>query len=999
MPRTKDLPLIGHYCTTWLFAIVFLCPHLLKGQGNTLPISPYFKNYTTEDGLPSNEVYQVVQDKNNYLWFATDRGVARYNGTDFRIYGTEDGFQGVSIFGFAFDKYDRLWCYSYQNEIYHFDGNRFHRHPVSDTLRSVMNKISNLFWEEDTLWLYDYYSTFRLKPDGQLISVPRVIRDSSYISVHQANDSSYVPSVTYDRPAYSKGIAIRTRDGKIIHKKFDALLPTPHRPMWLYSTGDKEDNGYIIWSPYLILWNRDTIYWKEFPAGLNHSINLDHQQNLWIGTYNGIHVFTRDNYQQPKADFLKDVNITCSLQDAEGGYWVTTHRRGVYYLPKAPLQTLPIKNTMTNSRGQSMQIIEDTLYYFSLESKIYKCILSTGAYEIISNAPGPGKLVKNNASEMVFVGQNKERFRHIPDIKGCYYTESINYLTLLPQQKILLSFYNYHTNTTYHCERKNWEDLKTDTLVTMQYDQRQRFHYPGPEYLYMGNRFGLTIVDLKTKEVVRKKNDLFNTRVTGIAGYDSLIVVATAGEGLLFILGDSLLGQIKRKDGLPDNLCNDIYIDEKQTLWVSTNSGLCRITDIDKDFFCNIHNYTRSEGMPSRQILSTITENGWVASITPQGIAYFKEEELKNTPPGFPVFLSSIEINKQPADELSLEDLSHKMNDIFITYEAVTFQYAEELQFRYRLLGLDSSWRSTSGFDIQYNNLSPGKYTFELQGGTLYDGWSTQKASFGFTILPPFWTTWWFLLLMIFFIAVNIFILFRWRLGVISRRQQVRNRLFFYRQQAIGLQMNPHFFFNSLASMQANILDNNQKGLLQQLTSFAKLIRYIFEVSLKNMVSLKEEISLLNHYLEFEKLRLKDELEYEFDLDASLDQSSMLIPTMLVQPIVENAVKHGRSARENKTCIRISISAIDDYLLIEVRDKGKGYDPLSGKQLKGYGGHVSAGLKLVRKRLVLLQEWLKQPAQLEIISHGTESKDPGTSVQVRIPIIKDENKYDKSRYR
>src|SRR5690606_26129894 len=113
------------------------------------------------------------------------------------------------------------------------------------------------------------------------------------------------------------------------------------------------------------------------------------------------------------------------------------------------------------------------------------------------------------------------------------------------------------------------------------------------------------------------------------------------------------------------------------------------------------------------------------------------------------------------------------------------------------------------------------------------------------------------------------------------------------------------------ASMQANILDNNQKGLLQQLTSFAKLIRYIFEVSLKNMVSLQEEINLLNHYLEFEKLRLKDELEYEFEVDPLLEESAILVPTMLVQPIVENAVKHGRSARENKTCIRISISAID----------------------------------------------------------------------------------------
>jgi sensor histidine kinase YesM len=225
-----------------------------------------------------------------------------------------------------------------------------------------------------------------------------------------------------------------------------------------------------------------------------------------------------------------------------------------------------------------------------------------------------------------------------------------------------------------------------------------------------------------------------------------------------------------------------------------------------------------------------------------------------------------------------------------------------------------------------------GEYDFEVRATNNSGEWS-EISRMQVIILPPFWLTWWFISLVIIASIALLILIFQIRIKAIKQKQEneklgFKNRLLFLEQQSLNASMNRHFIFNSLNSIQYFINSSNKLAANKYLTSFAKLIRKNLDSSQANnfIVTLKEEIERIELYLSLEKMRFEGKFEYEIDLDENIDTESIEIPSMILQPFVENSIIHGVLPVDRKGKILIRIYLEFGFLVLELTDDGMGID-------------------------------------------------------------------------
>jgi sensor histidine kinase YesM len=313
------------------------------------------------------------------------------------------------------------------------------------------------------------------------------------------------------------------------------------------------------------------------------------------------------------------------------------------------------------------------------------------------------------------------------------------------------------------------------------------------------------------------------------------------------------------------------------------------------------------------------------------------------------------------------------------------------------LEGFDKTWSpETKETFARYSNISAGKYVFKVISCNNEGLWNKEPATFSFTILPPVWKTWWFRITLSAAVLVLGFILFRLRIESIRRKeaekltreiQLANNEL-----KALRAQMNPHFIFNSLSSIQSFIMTKDEESALRYLNKFAKLMRMILSNSEKPSVTIHEEIDSLKLYLELEALRWDNKFDYTVDIDPKVETDFHKIPSMLIQPYVENAIIHGVIPRENperaggKGKIEITISQSDTYIICTILDNGIGRKK-SQSLRASRPAHESMGMKITGERLEVLNRIHHSDLSVQITDLEDENKNAlGTKVEIYIPI-------------
>jgi len=480
------------------------------------------------------------------------------------------------------------------------------------------------------------------------------------------------------------------------------------------------------------------------------------------------------------------------------------------------------------------------------------------------------------------------------------------------------------------------------------------------------------------------------------------IWVGTFGGGLnRYDRKTGVFSKYGKKEGFPDNVIYDIVEDRSGYLWLTSNSGLIRFNAKDN----TVAHYDVNDGIQSHEFnggAAEILADGRLVVGGMNGFNLFNPKDIKINRKIPKLVITEFSIFNKPYGDY-IEDgdtviLGPSNNFFSVSFAALDYTNPSKNQYSYILSNYDKDWIRTDATrrKAEYTDVKPGTYRFIVKG-TNNDGiWNEKGISFVIIVKPPFYKTWYFRLLLI---ALALFITWLFIRGRVKKvRQQnevatkmlnIEKEMFDLEQKALRLQMNPHFIFNSLNSIQSFIISNDSENAINYLAKFSQLMRLILTTSREAYIPLSQEISLLKHYLDLENMRFNNRFNYEIRVESGMDTEYMGIPPMIIQPYIENAILHGFMNKKTGDCrLLVQMWEEEDYILCVIEDNGIGRE--KAMEIKQKSGLIqkSQGIIITKERLDILNKQLKNKISVEITDLKDEAgKATGTRVRLVIPFI------------
>lgn len=505
---------------------------------------------------------------------------------------------------------------------------------------------------------------------------------------------------------------------------------------------------------------------------------------------------------------------------------------------------------------------------------------------------------------------------------------------------------------------------------------------------WVATEFGLKQFDadrmIYSASYTAKKNDphaISANAILSVEGLnDSTLVIGTLYGGLNFFNKRSkTFIQLTISTGSPSVTINSIKKDAGDNIWFTTDYGLFKYAPVKKEFtgynippsginssFKPGNFYCLKDG---RWLSNTATE---IIAFDPGGLQKQEAADLAVDITGFKIsgkdiFIDSLLYAKKPVR------LSYHQNFFSIEYGALTFAGLQETKYYYQLTGIDKDWvYAGSRRFANYTNLEPGDYTFRVKA--MNEAGNEKITSFQIIITPPFWKTTWFRVVALMAAIALVYVLFRKRVKAVRHESEMKQKIAETEMMALRAQMNPHFIFNCINSIDAMIQSNDKYHATVYLNKFARLIRNILDSSKQNLVTLGKDMETLKLYVELEQFRNRNKFTSEIKVDEELLQDDYKVPPLIIQPYVENAILHGlRNRLEGGGKLFIGVEKQNGCIRFIVRDNGAGRkrsEPVQGKSSYGMqiGGDRIRNFNNENKASVIVKDLREneQPAGTEI---------------------------------
>ncbi len=439
--------------------------------------------------------------------------------------------------------------------------------------------------------------------------------------------------------------------------------------------------------------------------------------------------------------------------------------------------------------------------------------------------------------------------------------------------------------------------------------------------------------------------------------------------------------------------------------WMTTQAGIIRynFTDSSYQVYDKRHGLLTNDW--SENGILTELEDGFIFASSASSFAYFHPDQLRvRVDSGLTPFVYSIDVYDQ--ERLSCSDtdetigftLEAEENYFSIYYSAMDHVKSRAVEFQYRLSPYDKSWQSGSPLmSAVYSDVPPDDYRFHLR--CRYEGgdWVVSQQDVTILAKPTFTESMYFRLIIAAGITSLFVFLFRYRVRMIRDEERLhsafREELAEVKLEALRSQMNPHFLFNSLNSIDHYILNNRPRQASEYLSKFSKLVRKILEFSKRKRITLDDELETLKHYIQMEQMRFQERFEYKVVVEKDVLTTALYVPPLLLQPYAENAVWHGMMHLEDRVgLLTIRISLKDRDVIIEIEDNGIGRVKSKAIKPKSATKRKSYGIKINEDRIRLNNELRQIGGSVDIRDNYNEYGHPiGTSVTVSLPIDEDEN--------
>lgn len=974
-------------------SFVLLLPSPLGAEYNP-GWEPEVIRYTSGNGLSASMVFKVIEDSRGYIWLATNNGAVRYDGHTFQTYTTRNGLANNTILNIIEDHQDRIWFVSLSRHLCYFQNGHIYPFTANALLDSLMDlSPKDLYFEKNgTMWIVPVKQEQLFKAWGD--TVVRVLSWQDSLQLWGAN---YWCSRVENRwMTLSTGIADE-----------DSLLSSGHNRygIRLNRKSSQEDytclplrNGTVVAAHQSRLVAFDSTgkgsnVLALRPGDIN-TIVEDSQGDLWVLMRYGVlryrgGIGKTPPFTQPE-HYLAGTFITSVLRDRGGNYWFSSWNNGLFCMPGMQFQTIRPSPSSTGNAFATLKVYNDQVWGMTNQGNIFLLQENAPPSLVLDSkkvlAPTPESLdFMRDSKGRIWVGQQLRIAT--PRTGNTFRTRSLP----VSAAKTILPLRNggtaIGTSNGFFLLRQDTLTFKSSTIPF--FERTNALFEDGDGTLWIGTVSGLYRFDGSEITNYGNINPLLQNRVVGIAQRaNGDLLLGTQGMGLLVMRDNGkTIYMIDAQAGLASDIATSIYVENNSTIWVGTNRGLSRIAlHSDAPLRYTIVTYTIEKGLPSNGISCIIKHHGSIWLATDDGVCRFNPNSATRNELPLPIEITDVAVNGEPTPLQQLGRLPYNSNNITISFIGIGFRTSGDIRYRYRLLGLgaDTAWHETANRAIPFFALPAGHYLFQVSAINEDGVWNPVPREVSFRIVPHYTQTLWFKLGLI-ALGLIALALIVWRIVDNRRRKYaIDSQIRELRQQALSANMNPHFIANALSVVQDYVLRHNAYEANEFLARFSRLIRLNLETSLSSFVVLGQEMERLELYLSLERLRFGDDLEYTIHIDEKIDPDETLVPSMLVQPYVENAIWHGILPAGGPGLVEVEIAAADSITYtITIRDNGVGFS--AGKKA-GTSDRKSLSMELNRERLNLLSKSLKRTFSITVSDILDSTGKPcGTVVTIVLP--------------
>jgi len=977
--------------------------------------------FTLEDGLPQSQIYAMAQDPNGYLWLGTQGGgLARFDGNDFKVFNESN--QLASNYIHALKAINDTLYIGTKRGLSVRINNKFRNTEIPQ-----VNKIYQL---NTSIYVLTKEGIYRISED---FSAEKILLHPQ-IDDHQVNDMIYYDN--YFWIATQKGFW-KLDDLKPKAKTFKKLETNNFKS--LVGFDDKIfaatfNDGTFIFTPNQF----DKATLMREPLRIN-SMSIQNENQLWVATdNNGISVIETQKYAETNIiNTTNGLSVNDARQviaDKQSNIWIATSGGGLYKYFQNNFKHFDTQTGLNGNRIYAVHHSKNAIWISNSEAGLVK-IDSMGIHDIeipdafseikiktISSdqkgniwagSDGSGLFFRrkikrdsvvidtiNNTKTMIplnidkpYVLNTQNRFpydwiRKIETIKdtvwAATYSSGIVKFKFDPETDSVTIFKTYSKP----------EGIKDLYIKDMVKDDQNRFWYATRNgqlgYLQNGNITHLGAVLG------------FNTSINTILFQNNTLFLGTAGQGIWWSNDDNYntFKKLKGdKKGASDNIYQLIF-DNQGYLWVGTERGVDKL-ELDKDneikdaFF-----FGRNDGfLGIETCLNAVDKDqkGHLWFGTLYGLTEYQPAEINQKSQKPKLFFEDVKVAYKSLDTFNFSTwtknkkilkLNPDQRQMSFSYKTVDLDHPNGVEYRYKLN--ENNWSSWSEVNTQdFLELNFGAHNFSVQSRN--HRWKeSEPLQFSFYIESPLHKKAWFQWILIGFASLGLSILIVQYIKRLKRkntqeqeRLQLENHLLTLEQKALRLQMNPHFIFNVLNGIKAMAPTKPEK-MNETVNSFATLLRETLINSRKDTISLDQEIKTICHYIEVEKLMSEKPFEYDIVLNTDYDAEEILIPPMLIQPFVENAIRHGilKGSREGK--LKIQFDTTHEILKVTITDNGIGI--YSSQQQQPKTDHQSMALTVTRERLESISG--KNAFEIKEIKNNDGSIG-GTTIVFEIPLETD----------
>lgn len=921
-----------------------------------------------EDELSGINVYSLFYNESSQVLYAgTNNGLYAYKQSRFNLLKGPRKTNGESFFHITKSPSGELFCCNLTGQIFKIEENQFKlyctfpKEEIGSYFKFEFDKKGNLYGVSNKVMKHDAVSN-----EISIISINEHEPGFCFINVNIIDDVMYASTskaafvVPIESP--EKSFRISSLDlGEGIFQGIRGVYKMSGRIVALLNSGE-----------YVNLLGKHELVNKGKRKILERTYFVGNNQLIGMGRNRGIRLlnFRNDSLIASETYFNEEM-ISSHYVSSDETYFLGTFGSGVKIIPKLSV----LKESINAELSGIESVSGDTVYISSYSGDVFRNVNGKTSkiahynenidnlYQIPFSVDGMADKYLMHNSIKVFSGVKD--YDVIDSTRFLYCNQGgIHLVSNTDVNAINQNSFRFNGLNNYCIHAQN------ERVFAVKWVEKD-------SSIYYSSNFGVFHYSLKTKALNQLKinNESISTYV--LAYNNGLLYCGTNDYGIVIFKDDKELKRIDIKDGLKSSTIKNVKI-YGDKLYVLTLKGL-QVYDLVKQ---KVLDLGVAEGLiDNTKVERFVVKNEKLWILEKNGFYSIKIDDQMNARPISNIHFDSVTVNNRKIDYYTETSFSHDENAFEFYFDYRDILSKHETQIIYKLEGFYDEWKVLDGkaHVIKFQSLPAGNYVFILKAKS--EQKFSEEFKYSFQVHPPIWYHWWFTTSIVLIVITVIVFYYRGRLKQQNEKLQLINKFDNAKLTAIQSQMNPHFIFNSLNSIQALVLKGDIDNSYTYINKFSSLVRKTMLYSDLEFIEIENEIELLNIYLELEKLRFREEFEYEID-DFGCEDIS--VPPMFIQPFVENAIVHGLLHKDGLKKLKISFE-IGDVLTCTIEDNGVGREASKAINERQRSDHESFAIKSINTRIMILRKTFDSNIGFEYEDLIDGEHVLGTRVILKIP--------------